>query len=87
MDTAADIRVLNAAGVSGLAQTKAEVLEQAGYTKVTPGNPSGQVPATTVVWYRSSSDAATAQDVASRLGIATVTQVSNLAAPIVVILH
>lgn len=80
------IRVVNATGVTGYAARKAAVLTQAGYTTVVAANPSGSTPSQTVVWYENETDEATAQDVASTLGISSVEQMSGLSAPIVVVL-
>lgn len=80
------IRVINATSISGYAAQKANVLKSSGYTNVTADNPSGQIPSTSVVWYQNETDKATAQDVASQLGIATVQQVSDISSPIVAVL-
>lgn len=80
------VRVVNATSVTGYAARKAAVLTEAGYTSVVAANPSGSTPSQTVVWYQNETDEATAQDVASRLGISSVKQMSGLSAPIVVVL-
>ena len=81
------VRVVNAAGINGYAASKAQILEQAGFTNVTAANPSGSVPADTVVWYENEADAATAQEVATQLGITSVSQQSGISSAIVVVLR
>ena len=82
------VRVVNAAGISGCAAQKKTSLECAGYTAVEAANPTTtNLPSSTVVWYQNEADKATAQDVASTLGISTVEQVNGLATPIVVVLR
>lgn len=49
-------------------------------------NPSGTLPASSVVWYQNETDKATAEDVATTLGISAVEQVQGLAVPITVVL-
>ena len=80
------VRVVNGTGISGYAATKQGVLNQAGYANVAAANPSGTLPASTVVWYQNDADQATAQDVANTLGISGVQQTSGLGAAIVVVL-
>lgn len=82
------VRVVNGAGISGYAAQKKSTLESAGYTAVEAANPTTtNLPSSTVVWYQNESDKATAQDVASTLGISAVEQVNGLTAPIVVVLR
>lgn len=80
------VRVVNGTKKTGYAATQASVLQKAGYTNVVAANPSGSLPAGSVVWYQNEADVATAQDVAAKLGISDVRQVSNLSAPVVVVL-
>ena len=80
------VRVVNGTKKTGYAATRASVLQKAGYTNVVAANPSGSLPAGSVVWYQNEADVATAQDVAAKLGISNVRQVSNLSAPVVVVL-
>lgn len=80
------VRVVNGTGISGYAATKQSVLNQAGYANVAAANPSGTLPASTVVWYQNDADQATAQDVANALGISNIQQTSGLGAAIVVVL-
>ena len=87
VNKATAVRVVNAAGINGYAASKAQILEQAGFTNVTAANPTGSVPASTVVWYENEADAATAQEVASQLGITSVEQQSGIASAIVVVLR
>lgn len=86
VNKATQVRVINATGISGYAGQKADVLQIAGYTSVEAANPTGAVPTSTVVWYQNEADKATAEDVASTLGISAVEQVQGLAAPITVVL-
>ena len=44
------------------------------------------LPASSVVWYQNETDKATAEDVATTLGISAVEQVQGLAVPITVVL-
>ena len=81
------VLILNAAGINHYAASKAHILEQAGFTNVTPDNPSGSMPDNTVVWYENETDAATAQEVASQLGITSVEQKSGISSAIVVVLR
>lgn len=80
------VRVVNGTKKTGYAATQASVLQKAGYTNVVAANPSGSLPAGSVVWYQNEADVATAQDVAAKLGVSNVRQVSNLSAPVVVVL-
>lgn len=80
------IRVVNATSINGYAGQKAQTLQTAGYTNVTAANPSGSVPDDTVVWYQNETDKATASNVAATLGITNVQQMTNIAAPVVVVL-
>ena len=45
-----------------------------------------RLPASSVVWYQNETDKATAEDVATTLGISAVEQVQGLAVPITVVL-
>lgn len=67
-----DVSVLNAAGIGGLAGRQSEVLEDAGFTNVTPGNLSSNLPDVNTVYYEDAELEATAQAVADALGIDTV---------------
>ena len=87
VNKATAVRVVNAAGINGYAASKAKILEQAGFTNVTAANPSGSVPESTVVWYENEADAATAQEVATQLGITSVSQQSGISSAIVVVLR
>lgn len=80
------VRVVNGTRKNGYAAKQAAVLSGAGYTNVVAANPSGNLPSASVVWYQNESDLATAQDVAAKLGISNVSQVTNLSAPVVVVL-
>ena len=86
VNTGTEVRVVNATNITGYAQSKVDVLTQAGYTSVSASNPTGNVPSQTVVWYQSETDKATAENVAQTLGISNVQQSNGLVTPIVVVL-
>ncbi len=86
VNTGTEVRVVNATNITGYAQSKADVLAQAGYTSVSASNPTGNVPSQTVVWYQNETDKATAENVAQTLGISNVQQSDGLVTPIVVVL-
>ena len=86
VNKATQVRVVNATGIQGYAGQQADVLQTAGYTSVEATNPSGTLPASSVVWYQNETDKATAEDVATTLGISAVEQVQGLAVPITVVL-
>ncbi|MCH4175342.1 MAG: LytR C-terminal domain-containing protein, partial [Bifidobacterium sp.] len=86
VNKATSVRVINGTGTSGYAATKKAVLTQAGYSNVVADNPTGTLPSASVVWYQNETDKATAENVASTLGISTVSQISNISAPVVVVL-
>ncbi len=71
-DLATPVTVLNAAGIQGLAATAGQRLTSAGFTAVSPDNFSGTKPATSTVYYASEDERATADLVASTLGLDTV---------------
>lgn len=86
VNTGTEVRVVNATNITGYAQSKADMLTQAGYTSVSASNPTGNVPSQTVVWYQNETDKATAENVAQTLGISNVQQSDGLVTPIVVVL-
>lgn len=86
VNTGTEVRVVNATNITGYAQSKADVLVQAGYTSVSASNPTGNIPSQTVVWYQNEIDKATAENVAQTLGISNVQQSDGLVTPIVVVL-
>ena len=86
VNTGTEVRVVNATNITGYAQSKADVLVQAGYTSVSASNPTGNVPSQTVVWYQNETDKATAENVAQTLGISNVQQSDGLVTPIAVVL-
>lgn len=86
VNTGTEVRVVNATNITGYAQSKVDVLTQAGYTSVSASNPTGNVPSQTVVWYQNETDKATAENVAQTLGISNVQQSNGLVTPIVVVL-
>lgn len=80
------VRVVNGTRTSGYAGSMKSKLNSAGYTNVVAVNPQGNLPSSTVVWYQNDSDKATAEDVASTLGISNVQQASGISSAIVVVL-
>ncbi|NMM99934.1 cell wall integrity and stress response protein 1 [Bifidobacterium sp. DSM 109958] len=88
VDKSSSVLVLNGTGRSGYAAQKVSVLESAGYTNATAGNPRNRstLPDSSAVWYQSEADKATAEDVARQLGIDAVSQISGASAPVVVVL-
>ncbi|PJM76030.1 LytR C-terminal domain-containing protein [Bifidobacterium simiarum] len=88
VNRSSSVVVYNGTRRTGYAAQQVAVLQQAGYTSVTPSNPRNRssLPQNSTVWYQSESDLATAQDVAAKLGISQVVQVSSLGTPVAVVL-
>ena len=80
------VAVINGTRITGYAGTKRQVLINAGYTAVTASNPQSALPGVSTVRYRDEADKATAQQVASLLGIAQVEQSSVASTPVEAIL-
>lgn len=80
------VAVINGTRVNGYAGKKRQVLSNAGYTAVTASNPQGALPSVSMVRYRDEADKATAQEVASLLGITQVEQSSVASTPVEAIL-
>ncbi len=70
-DLATSVTVYNAAGIQGLAAKAGEKLTAAGFTSVKPDNFTGTKPAASSVFYGAEEDRATADLVASTLGLST----------------
>jgi LytR cell envelope-related transcriptional attenuator len=70
----ASVVVLNGAKIAGLAGTSADKIKAGGFTAVTVGNISTNVPAANTVRYSDAIYEITARQVAALLGIATVEQ-------------
>lgn len=68
----ASVAVLNAANISGLAALNADKLTAGGFTAVTAGNVSTNLPAVNTVRYSDAQFETTAQQVAALLGISAV---------------
>jgi hypothetical protein len=85
-DLTASVRVLNAANVSGLAADAQGDLEDAGFTDVTAGNGNAGGSTATTVFYGDAELAATAQQVATTLGITNVVESAQVAPDGVVVL-
>lgn len=88
-NTAAVIIVYNGSGVNGAAASQARTLQAGGYTNVSAANPrdASTLPSQTTVWYRTEDDLATAQDVASKLGIDQIVQASSISCDVAVVLR
>ena len=80
------VAVINGTRITGYAGTKRQVLINAGYTAVIASNPQSALPGVSTVRYRDEADKATAQEVASLLGIAQVEQSSVASTPVEAIL-
>ena len=76
------VAVINGTRITGHAGSKRQVLVNAGYTAVTATNPQGALPGVSTVRYRDEADKATAQEVASLLGITQVEQSSVASTPV-----
>lgn len=73
VDTSLQIFVLNGSGISGLAASKAEILNGEGFANTVADNYAGGAdPAESTVYYANEDDAATAEKVGSALGISQV---------------
>ena len=88
-DKGTQIIIYNGGHTKGLAASKQAQLTQAGYTHVSARNPANRsvLPSQQTVWYKAESDKAAAQAVAQQLGISSVSQRANIAAPVVVIVR
>lgn len=71
-DLAAPVAVYNSTATSGLAGGAAGRIEEAGFTDVTPDDWPGEDPDASIVYYATAADVATAQLVATTLGITAV---------------
>ena len=80
------VAIINGTRITGHAGSKRQVLVNAGYTAVTATNPQGALPGVSTVRYRDEADKATAQEVASLLGITQVEQSSVASTPVEAIL-
>ncbi|VTR78989.1 hypothetical protein CHMI_03780 [Cellulomonas hominis] len=85
-DLDATVRVLNASGITGLAAGAAEDLEGAGFTSVETGNGNAGGSTATTIFYGTPELSATAQQVATTLGIANVVESAEVADDGVVVL-
>jgi hypothetical protein len=85
-DLDATVRVLNAANITGLAAGAAEDLEDAGFTSVETGNGNAGGSTATTVFYGTPELAATAQQVATTLGVTNVVESAEVADGGVVVL-
>ncbi len=81
------VKVLNGTGINGYAAEQAGILTGAGYSSVSAANATGWQAEVSTVYYEGEDNLATAQDVASRLGITNVASTTGLSAPVTVILR
>lgn len=73
VDTTVEVRVLNGSGISGLAASKEEILNGEGFANTIADNyGGGSTPSQSTVYYAKEDDAATAEKVASTLGISEI---------------
>lgn len=88
VNKSAKITVINGTSQNGYAAKKVTTLANAGYANASASNPQNRstLPDASTVWYQNEADKATAQDVASRLGIGNVAQSAGIGTPIVVVL-
>ena len=88
VNKSAKITVINGTSQNGYAAKKVTTLANAGYANASASNPQNRstLPDASTVWYQNEADKATAQDVASRLGIGNVAQSGGIGTPIVVVL-
>lgn len=84
VDRTVSVRVLNGAGIAGLAKRGADTLQADGFSKVVAADYKGAKLSDSTVYYES--DKATAEHVASLLGLTTVEQANGLSAPVTVVL-
>ena len=84
-DLSTSVGVYNATSVSGLAQKSAATLSNGGYSTVRTNN-WGKKASTSTVYYKTSANRAMAEAIAAKLGISSVAQVSNIPAPVSVVL-
>jgi hypothetical protein len=86
INKASTVKVINGTTIPGHAAGNRQRLVSAGYTNVTASNPSLQLPQSSVVWYATEGDKATAEDVAKILGIHSVEQSTVSSASVTVVL-
>ncbi|WP_265522528.1 LytR C-terminal domain-containing protein [Oerskovia flava] len=85
VDLTLGVRVLNGAGVDGLAGAGSDVLTEAGFTSVEAVTYEGEALPASAVWYQGAENEDTAREIARLLGISAVEEVSPLRAPVAVI--
>ena len=86
IDRKITVRVLNATSIQGLAAGAVTDIKGLGFTDVSGDNYKGDAVSSSQVWYQGPEDKAAAQEIAAKLGIATVTEVDTLVGPVSVIL-
>lgn len=86
LDRAVEVRVLNATSRAGLAGSAADSLGGAGWTSATAADYSGAAISTSAVWFKSEENRAEAEQIASDLGISSVSLQPTLTGPVSVIL-
>ena len=85
-DRTITVRVLNATRTQGLAAGAVADVKALGYTDVSGDNYRGAAVSSSQVWYKGAENAAAAKEIADKLGIAAVDEVSSLVGPVSVIL-
>ncbi|PFG37363.1 LytR cell envelope-related transcriptional attenuator [Flavimobilis soli] len=85
-DRSVTVRVLNATRIQGLAAGAVNDVKALGYTDVSGDNYRGNPVSSSQVWYKSPEHAAAAREIAEKLGISAVSEVSSLVGPVSVIL-
>jgi len=85
-DRSITVRVLNATRIQGLAAGAVADVKALGYSDVSGDNYRGAAVSGSQVWYQSAEHAAAAQEIADKLGITAVQEVSSLVGPVSVIL-
>ncbi|NKX94201.1 LytR C-terminal domain-containing protein [Sanguibacter hominis ATCC BAA-789] len=85
-DRTITVRVLNATRTQGLAAGAVADVKALGYTDVSGDNYRGAAVSSSQVWYKGAENAAAAKEIADKLGIASVDEVSSLVGHLSVIL-
>ncbi len=87
VDRSISVRVLNASGRQGVAATEAAKLTQDGFTNVTPDNFQGDLPPSSVIYYKGAGNQANAERIGELLGITNLSEVTELRAEVSVVIR
>ncbi len=87
VDRSISVRVLNASGRQGVAATEAAKLTQDGFTNVTPDNFQGDLPSSSIIYYKGAGNQANAERIGELLGITNLSEVSELRAEVSVVIR